>query len=613
VIVGTAGHIDHGKTLLVEALTGRRLDPLAEERRRGITLDLHFAPLPLPDGRVAGVIDVPGHEDLVRTMVAGASGIRLALLVVAADDGPKPQTWEHLAVLEALAVPAAIPVITKADLVEPDWLELVREELTARLARSPVPFGPPTTVSARTGAGIDALRARIVAALGDAAAAGEHDLFRMPVDRGFTVAGTGTVLTGTVWSGVLRVGDAVRLLPSGVESRVRSLEAHGRPVERSTVGARLAVGLAGVERAAVARGDLLVHAGAPWRESGAWDASVSLDAAAPRQLSAGTRVRVHVGTAELMARVQAPAPIAPGGAGLVRLVLERPGVARGGDRLVLRSFSPVTTIGGGRVVDPDPPRRAALEEGLAQGGTAQLRALVARRREGVEVGSLPVLAGLPEDEVRRRLAEAGCVVLAGRAVAAERVAALEARALEWVAAEHAREPSRVGPGVAALRQGLRSPFLAAEIVERLVAGGRLVAEGGEVRSPDHRPRVAGGDAAVEALVALLAAEGWQAPPVAELERRTGRREVLAALQLAAKAGRVVQVQRDWFVEQGAIERFVAVLREVAASAGGEVGVAALRERTGLTRKFLIPLLEWADSARITRRVGEGRVLVSPPA
>jgi selenocysteine-specific elongation factor len=275
-IVGTAGHIDHGKSALVEALTGRAMDRLAEERRRGITIDLNFAPLELESGTVAGVVDVPGHEDFVRTMVAGASGVDLALLVVAADEGIMPQTLEHLSVLEHLGVPHGIPLLTKSDLVEPDWLELVAAELGERLASSRVAFEPPLPVSARTGEGIDELRRRIGRRARSLVARAPGDLFRLPVDRTFSLAGVGTVVTGTAWSGRLRIGDQVALLPGGALARVRSIQVHGQAVERSEPGHRTAVGLAGIGREAAGRGTVLVHAADPWTPTTALDVELSL-------------------------------------------------------------------------------------------------------------------------------------------------------------------------------------------------------------------------------------------------------------------------------------------------------------------------------------------------
>ena len=262
-IIGTAGHIDHGKSALVTALTGVAMDRLAEERRRGITIDLNIAPLDL-DGSVAGVVDVPGHEDFVRTMVAGASGIDLALLVIAADEGIMPQTEEHLAILEQLGIRTVLPVVTKRDLVEQDWLELVLAEVAARGRRSSVKFDPPMAVSAVTGDGIEPLRRRLREHAQRAERRPDDDVFRIPVDRAFSVAGVGTVITGTAWSGVVAVGDRVRLLPGGVEGRVRSIESHGQALARSRPGTRIALGLAGLERTDARRGQVVVAADVPW-------------------------------------------------------------------------------------------------------------------------------------------------------------------------------------------------------------------------------------------------------------------------------------------------------------------------------------------------------------
>ncbi|MGH7703247.1 MAG: selenocysteine-specific translation elongation factor, partial [Gemmatimonadales bacterium] len=351
-IIGTAGHIDHGKSALVEALTGQAMDRLAEERKRGITIDLNFAPLALGGGRVAGIVDVPGHEDLVRTMVAGASGMDLLLLVVAANEGIMPQTREHLAIAEQLALPLGIPVITKADLAEPEWLELVRQEVDEWLRPSPIRFTPAIAVSAIRGDGLEELRTLIEGTTQTVAPRAADDIFRLPVDRVFSVAGIGTVVTGTAWSGAVAVGDPVRVVPGGREGRIRSIESHGRSLGTSQPGARTALGISGLERREVGRGDQLVAAGVPWTAATVVDVWVHLLPGATRVLTHRTRVRLHHGTAELLARISPRQAIEPGGSGLARLALEAPAVVRGGDRFVLRSYSPVITVGGGWVVDP---------------------------------------------------------------------------------------------------------------------------------------------------------------------------------------------------------------------------------------------------------------------
>ncbi|HEX6105473.1 MAG TPA: selenocysteine-specific translation elongation factor [Gemmatimonadales bacterium] len=608
-IVGTAGHIDHGKSALVTALTGVAMDRLAEERRRGITIDLNFAPLELGVG-VAGMVDVPGHEDFVRTMVAGASGIDLALLVVAADEGVMPQTEEHLAVLEQLGVPAGIPVVTKADLAEPEWVELVAAELADRLSASPVRFDPPVVVSARTGQGIEQLRAALTAHARTPRPPAAADLFRMPVDRSFSIAGVGTVVTGTTWSGRLEVGAAVALLPGSGRGRVRSLESFRRSVERSEPGARTAVGIAGLARENAARGMVLVETDAPWIATTALDVEIALEASAPRPLAPRSRVRLHLGTAEVMARVAPRSPIEPGSRGPARLALEEPVVARGGDRFVLRSYSPVATIGGGRVLDPLPPRRRPLWPGglAAPSAAARLAALVERRPGGLPTVLLPVVLGAPPALADAAARESAGVRLAGNAwISVDTFARVAGRALDLLRAYHRNSPSARGMPLETLRHGLGTGEGVVEtVLADLMSSGRVRQKDGLVALAGFAPRVEGGEAEIDRVVAILETAALSPPSLSELERQTGRRDVAAVLRLAAATGRVEAVERDRYYTRAALERFVEALTALGQEA--TIAPAALRERLGISRKFLIPLLEWADGKGLTVRVGDGRKL-----
>ncbi len=609
-IVGTAGHIDHGKSALVAALTGRSMDRLAEERRRGITIDLNFAPLALADGIVAGMVDVPGHEDFVRTMVAGASGIDLALLVVAADEGIMPQTLEHLAVLEHLGVAVGIPVVTKADLVESDWLELMLAEVAERLAGSPVAFEPPVATSARSGRGLDELKSRLAARAATLAHRPAADLFRMPVDRAFSLAGVGTVVTGTAWSGRVAVGDTVVLLPEGRPVRVRSIESYGQTLERSEPGARTAIGLAGLQREDARRGSWLVGADTAWVASRAIDAEISLQPDAPRALVTRSRVRLHLGTAEVMARVHPRAPIEPGGTGLARLSLEQPVVARTGDRLVVRSYSPVTTIGGGRVLDPEPPRRRSVWPGGlgAHDAPARLSAILERRPAGVRSAELPILLGLPPAEaLATARADRNATALGDLWVRRATLAELGARALAKLKAHHRGHPSDLGLPLETLRHALRAPEPLVERALADIAGdGRVRLSAGVAALSGFVPRVEGGDAEVDRVVRILEDAQLSPPSLAELEQQTGRRDIGAILRLAALSGRVEAVERERYYARPALDRFAATLAEI----GRErpIAPAALRDRLGISRKFMIPLLEWADAKGITERVGDTRRL-----
>jgi selenocysteine-specific elongation factor len=613
VIVGTAGHIDHGKSTLVSALTGATMDRLAEERRREITIDLNFAALELGEGRVAGVVDVPGHEDFVRTMVAGASGIDLALLVIAADEGIMPQTQEHLAILEQLAVPAVIPVITKVDLVDPEWLQLLMADTAERLQLSPLHFTVPIAVSARTGEGLNELRQTLLdhaAALQPRSAV---DAFRMPIDRVFSLPGVGTVLTGTAWSGRVDIGSPVLVLPTGLRGRVRSIGTYGREVARSDPGARTALGIVGIERSAVKRGDVLVTDESPWAATSAIDVEITLQPGAPRPLNSRTRVRVLLGTSEVMGRVLPRSPIVPGESGMARLSLERPLVARAQDRFVLRSYSPVTTIGGGKVLDPLPPRRrAAWPEELASHDPSQrLLSLLQRRPSGITTPMLSILLGLPRAAALAVAGSQQSIRLIGDTwVTNSAVELVGKRALALLKSYHKLHPSAVGMPLETLRHSLPAP---AEVVEAALLdfarAGRLRRINGLVALAGFAPRVVGGDAEIDRVVSILFQANLTPPSIPELERSTGRRDLIPLLRLAAASGRVEAVERDRYYSREALEQFSHVLLDLGEK--GAIHPAQIRERLGITRKYLIPLLEWADSRGITVRQGEGRVLKRP--
>ncbi len=626
-VVGTAGHIDHGKTALVKALTGVDTDRWEEEKRRGITIDLGFAPLPLPGGIEASVVDVPGHEGFVRNMLAGATGIDVALLVIAADEGVMPQTEEHLAILELLGVRRGIPVVTKSDLVDDEWLSFVRTEVAERLKASRVDWEPPIAVAALAGRGLDELRVALAGLAEGLPARPAEDLFRLPIDRVFSVAGAGTVVTGSTWSGTVAVGDAVGLLPTGREARVRSIEVHGHAADRAVPGRRTALALVGVEKTELERGDVVV-AGPGWAATSTLDVALELlppplppppRSAAPRKpLVARTRVRVHLGTAEVLGRVAQVRVIEPGETALARLVLEGPLVARGGDRFVLRSFSPVTTIGGGVVLDPFPPRRPRVSErGLSaakapppppdrlarfieEGGLGGVRV----SDLSVRLGILPGEVGGVTDTVGKAALRSGELLVARRALSAEveRLGAL-------VAAHHATHPLDPGLSLQALRAAVAAPDPVLDLlVEHGVKKQAFELAGSVVRRPgwkaalDARAGDAGGQ-----LVRRLAEARWAVPTVAELQREFDTLAVPALLAHLAREGGVEQLDQERYATKPALDEFRRAL-ETALREMGNATPAQLRDRFGLTRKYLIPLLEWADRRGITRRQGDSRVL-----
>ncbi|HVE79434.1 MAG TPA: selenocysteine-specific translation elongation factor, partial [Gemmatimonadaceae bacterium] len=502
-IVGTAGHIDHGKTALVRALTGVDTDRLPEEKRRGITIELGFAPLELPGVGTVGVVDVPGHEAFVRTMVAGATGVDVALLVVAADESVMPQTREHVAILRLLGVTRAVVALTKCDLVDDDWAELVTEDVRALLADAPFAGAPIVPVSAVTGSGLDALRAAIADAATAAPARAQGDVFRMPVDRAFTVRGTGTVVTGTVWSGVVEREAALRIFPGGRVARVRGVQVHGRAAGAARAGGRAAVALAGVDVDEVGRGAVLVDQAA-WRESTVLRADVELlERVAP--LSPRARVRFHLGTADVGARVVGRGGLAPGGTAGARVVLDEPLVARAGDRFVLRGGSPLTTIGGGVVVDPQPPGRRARPWLAPHASTADRLALAVVEADaaGVEESALPVRLGAHPAEVEVLLtrADGSLIRRGGRVFAATVLTALRDQIRRAVADGLARTPLAPGLSLQAVRAALRAPAELVDAALRDAAGaGAVEVEGALIRTPGWRPALTAGQrSALEAL------------------------------------------------------------------------------------------------------------------
>jgi selenocysteine-specific elongation factor len=413
-ILGTAGHIDHGKTALVKALTGVDTDRLQEEKARGITIELGFADFAPREDLRMGVVDVPGHEGFIRNMLAGATGMDLVLMVVAADEGMMPQTREHLAIVRLLGVEQMVVALTKADLVEEEWLPLVEDEVREALRESPYAEAPIVVTSTASGAGIETLKDRLAEVADGVGERSSKDLARLPIDRAFTVKGTGTVVTGTLWSGRLSIGDAVVLQPSGVRGRVRGLQVHGLQVDHAEAGERTAVAITGGEIAlnSAERGQVLVAEGA-WEATGMLTAELRIVQGTDWLVKHGQRVRVHLGTSEVMARVVTleGSEVRPGDVGWVQLRLERPILARTGDRFVIRSYSPVTTIGGGVVAEALASKRKKLRaqeaselqtiiHGDAESALGAVLRLASWR--GIAVAQVPIRTGLPPDACRSR-------------------------------------------------------------------------------------------------------------------------------------------------------------------------------------------------------------------
>src|SRR5690349_14250048 len=485
-IIGTAGHIDHGKTALVRALTGVDTDRLPEEKRRGITIDLGFAPLDLPNVGVAGVVDVPGHEAFVRTMLAGATGIDVALLIVAADESVMPQTREHVTILELLGIKSGVVALTKRDLVDDDWLDLVRLDVSELLAGTPLAAAPMIPTSVVTGAGLPELRDALAAAAQSDAPRREDDLFRMPIDRVLTVRGTGTVVTGTVWSGAVARDDVIRIMPDDRAVRVRGLQAHGASIDRARPGTRLAVALAGVDQDAVTRGAVLV-ADNGWHPTRVLRGDVTLLAGTVSILSPRAVVRFHLGTSEVGARVVTPGgPLAAGETRAARIVLDEPVVARAGDRFVFRGGSALTTLGGGVIVDPHPSHRRARPWIAPHDSVAERLALALREAggAGLDVQELTVRLGGSPGDVALLVAEStpDVVRIANRLFDREYRDEILTSLLREVDNHHAQNPLEPGAALQTVRARLSGRAeLVDDAIRLAVDRGAVEVVGGSIR------------------------------------------------------------------------------------------------------------------------------------
>jgi selenocysteine-specific elongation factor len=627
VVVGTAGHIDHGKTSLVKALTGTDTDRLPEEKARGITIDLGFAFLEEPDGLTIEIVDVPGHERFIKNMLAGVGGIDVALLVIAADEGVMPQTREHLAICSLLKIQRGLVALTKTDLVEPDWLELVREDV-ATLARGTfLEGGPIVPVSSRTGKGVDELRATLGELARAVPARGTDQLPRLPIDRVFTIKGFGTVVTGTLVAGRLRVDDRVEVFPAGLQAKVRGVQTHGRPVTEATAGQRTAVNLQGVERASVERGNVLGLAGT-LVPSVLMDATLELLGEAPRPLKTRDRVRVHTGTSEIMARVlllEAP-ELVPGRRAFARFRLEAPLVAQPGDRFVIRSYSPMVTIGGGTLLDIAPPRfklkgPAHLAHLTVLAGGAPEAVVEEHIRHagggGVRVAALSGRVPFGPERLRALL---GTLQGAGRVVAVDRdwfvhpESQTRLRALVLAALEQFHRAFPLRPGMS--REELRGRAGAADervfgqLLEALAAEGVVRTERDKVRLAAHEVRLSPDQQkTVDRLEQDFLGAAAAPPSPEEALARAGLTgdEEHELFQLLVEGRKLVRVKESLYFHAQALEsiqaKLVAMLRE-----RKEIGPADIKDLLGISRKYAIPLLEFFDARRVTTRVGERRVL-----
>jgi len=607
-VVGTAGHIDHGKSTLIHALTGIDPDRLEEEKRRGMTIDLGFAYLTLPSGRLVGIVDVPGHARFIRNMLAGVHGLDAVLLVVAADEGVMPQTVEHLEIVDLLDVSRGLAVLTKTDLVDQEWLEMVTVEVGEALAGTALRGAEVVPVSALTGAGLDLLRERLDALLAQTPPRTDQGRPRLPVDRVFTIKGSGTVVTGTLVEGSLRVGDELVVAPGERRVRIRGLQQHNRKVEVAEPGSRAAINLAGADKEDLRRGDVLALPGA-LASTRRVDAQVRVLDDAPRPLRHGAHLLLHTGTAEVSARaivLEADA-IEPGATGWVQLWLAEPLAAAAGDRFVLRVPSPSLTLAGGRFADVAPRRHPRHDARVARslerrvaGGVLQEE--LRKYPRGITEAALLKATLAPDADLGALEARRAGAWL----FAPEAWAAVSARAEEALADYHRRNPLRAGMPREELKSRLGlSPAAFPPVLAALAQEGVVAERSGELALPRHEVKLDPGGGAAARLLELLGAQPFAPPSLPEAMRDAGASaEVVRAL---AQKGDLVRLSEDIAFTRPAYEAGVRQVRELIA-ADGTVTVASLRDRMGASRRPVLALLEHLDAQRVTRRVGDARVL-----
>lgn len=633
IVLGTAGHIDHGKTSLVRALTGIDCDRLEEEKRRGITIELGFAHCPLPDGTLLGIVDVPGHERFVKHMVAGAAGIDVLMLVIAADEGVMPQTREHLDICTLLGIRHGFVALTKVDMVERDWLELAIDDIQTFLKGTFLADAPILPVSAVTGAGIEALRTHVLAQAHDVRPQRGSDIFRLPVDRVFTMKGHGTVLTGTIIAGQTAVGREAVLLPSGIATKVRAIQAHGHSAEHAVAGQRCAVNVQGVDVDSALRGEVLCHPRTLFAAR-RWIARLTCLASAPRGLRNRTEVHLHHGTREVAARLYFfdRDRLNPGETALTEVRLAEPMVGLFGDRCVVRAYSPLRTVAGGMVLHPldcvlrrkdaDFAARFAALQHLPEISNIDHESLVLAQlniagSQGISAARLAVLTALGTrslEKILQQCASKGLAVCFDkedlRWIAMPALNALMETCCARAGDFHKREPLKPGMARGVLTHGW-PPKLAHVVVERCLRAHTLLAEGDILRLPSHSVSLADDQQGVrEKLLASYQQGGLTPPNLKEVLDSLGvdTKKAAPMLALLVQEKALVRVKEELYYSATVVEDITARVRAWFAT-HDDLDPAGMKDiLEGASRKYCIPMLEYLDRERVTMRVGDKRQL-----
>jgi selenocysteine-specific elongation factor len=630
IVLGTAGHVDHGKTALIKALTGVDTDRLKEEKERGITIELGFASLPLPDGQTLGVVDVPGHERFIKNMVSGAAGIDIVVMVIAADEGVMPQTKEHLQICSLLGLKKGLVALTKVDLVDDDWRDLVTDDIRTFLKGTFLESSPILPVSALTGAGLPDLLATLNQMASEIEGKSDAGLFRLPVDRVFSMRGFGTVVTGTLVSGNIRTGEEVTVPPHRIIARIRGIQVHNQSVSLVEAGQRTAVNLQGVEKTAIQRGDVLTR-------PGTLEATRRLDVhfdylpTNEKKLKNRALVRFHVGSGETMARIRFldRDDIAPGDKAFAQLFLAQPNVVMAGDCFVIRSYSPVTTIGGGVVVDPLSRKHKRYSERIIQdlerlhhGDDLERIATTIDRSSfaGVNLQELVVRTGIPQSQVKKKLetlfSHRRAMLLdreETRAIPFRIYEEMQHKLLLNIRLFHEKFPLQEGMSREELRMKVGSfvsPKLFNAVMRDLEKDGRVAIERENLRLPDHRVNLQGElEDLRQSISDAYRKAGLTPPSVKEVMEMftTQKQRVGSVLNVMLKEGSLVKVTEDLYFHQGALAELRENYRNLLLKEGKSTPLS-FKTLTGLSRKYIIPLLEYFDMTKLTVRSGEHRIL-----
>jgi len=630
IILGTAGHIDHGKTTLIKAVTGIDTDRLKEEKLRGITIELGFASLDLPSGQHLGIVDVPGHEKFVKNMVAGATGIDMVAMVIAADEGVMPQTREHMEICSLLNVRHGLVVLTKIDLVDDEWLELVKEDIQGFVRGTFLENAPIIPVSAATRKGLD----QFIQVLDDLSARiperASTGLFRLPIDRVFSMKGFGTVITGTLASGSVRVGDAVMIYPSGVTSKVRGLQVHNQSVETAEAGMRTAINFQGIEKAAVDRGEVVARPGT-LRPSYMIDGRVHYLASNKRPLKNRAQIRFHTGTAEVLGNLVLleSAELEPGKTGLVQFRLAAPVAVIKDDRFVIRSYSPVRTIGGGQVLNPLPKKHTGKKPEMVRGlkslSEAEPEQIVSyfiaeAGPEGISPDHLKIMTNLstkPLDQILQKLLSTRVAVESDKEthtlIHRDVLSQLQEDTRRYLEIYHRANPLKSGMPKEELRSKFPAhlgPKLFNLLINRLIKEDVILQTEDTVRLKAHSVALGQDQSRIKEKIAETYRESGLTPPYfKELSKSLNMDSGQAkdVLMLLVAEGSIVKVKEELYFHAAAISALKDRLVDFIAS-HGEITTPQFKEMTQISRKYLIPLLEYFDARNITIRVGEVRKL-----